>query len=197
MIAEYKKLMFFSGLILIFGLLITNTAAAGDFVLMIKSGRMELADETQTIDVLPRTFSDKSDRTFGLGWEIRNINNVGLGMEYVTYEHEFTPATIDGYAKTQLLMFSARKYFAPSKMFLPFLGIGLGYGLTKYDDGIGDADHDLNYALQVTGGFELQFAEDFGIFLEAKGVASGTDGERDNEFDFSSTGLMAGISFIF
>lgn len=31
----------------------------------------------------------------------------------------------------------------------------------------------------------------------AREVASGTDGEEENEFDFSGTGFMAGISLIF
>ena len=182
-------------LALLFSLLIPATAAAGDFVLMIKSGAMQLSDETQDLDGGIRTFSDKSDRTLSLAWEIRNAKNVGLGMEYITYEHDFTPLA-NSYTRTQVYLFSARKYFTPSKVFHPFAGIGLGYGFSRYNNGI-DVDEDWNLALQLTGGFELQFSDDFGIFLEAKGLASGTDGERANDFDFSSTGLMAGVSFIF
>jgi opacity protein-like surface antigen len=196
MIAKYKKLLFFSGLVLAFSLLTTTTAMAGDFVLMLKLGGMKLADETQVHDAATRTFSDKSDRTIAVGWEIRSAQNVGLGMEYFTFEHDFTPS-VAGYTKTEIYLFSARKYFTPSKVFHPFAGVGLGYGFAKYDDGVGNVDRDWNYALQLTGGFELRFAEEFGIFLEAKGLASGTDGERANEFDFSSAGLMAGVSFIF
>ena len=179
-----------------FSLMLVTTASAGDFVLMLKSGCMRLSDETQFHDGATRTFSDKSDRTLGIGWEVRSENNVGLGMEVFTFEHEFTPSAT-GYTKSDIYLFSVRKYFKPTKVFHPFAGIGLGYGFAKYDDGVGNVDRDWNMALQVTGGFELQFADDFGFFVEAKGLASGTDGERANEFDFSSAGLMAGISFIF
>jgi opacity protein-like surface antigen len=195
MIVKYKKLMMFAGLALAFSLLTSTTATAADFVLMLKSGAIKLADETQLLDGSTRTFSDKSDRTLSLGWEVRSENNVGLGMEYITYEHDFTPLA-NGYTRTQVYLFSARKYFIPSKVFHPFVGIGLGYGFSRYNNGV-DIDEDWNLALQLTGGFELQFADEFAIFLEAKGLASGTDGERANEFDFSSTGLMAGVSFIF
>jgi opacity protein-like surface antigen len=194
--ATHKKLMLFFGLTIPFCLLITGTAVAADFVLMLKSGVMQLADETQTLDGTSHTFSDKSDRTLALGWEIRTDKNVGLGMEYITYEHDFD-ASPAAYTRSQIYLFSARKYFVPSKVFHPFAGIGLGWGFTRYNDGIQHTDEDWNLALQLTGGFELQFSEGFAVFLEAKGLASGTDGERANEFDFSSTGLMAGVSFIF
>ena len=200
MSGKYKKLMLLVGLALTCGLLTTTTVMAADFVLLLKSGGMKLADETQLLDGATSTFSDKSDRTLSLGWEIRSEKNVGIGMEYITYEHDLTkllPAPSAGYTRSQIYLFSVRKYFIPSKVFHPFVGFGLGYGFSRYNDGGGNIDEDWNYALQVTGGFELQFADEFGIFLEAKGLASGTDGERANEFDFSSAGLMAGVSFIF
>ena len=78
----------------------------------------------------------------------------------------------------------------------PFGGIGLGWGYSKFSH-VADVDRDWNYTLQISAGLEIQFAEEFGVYLEAKGLASGSDGERANEFDFSGSGLMAGVSFIF
>ena len=183
-------------LALLFFVCAPNNASAADFVLMLKSGAAFLSDDTQRLDGEVRNFDDTSKKTLALAWEIRNSKNVGLGMEYMTFEHDFNSPSSDGYTRTQLYLFSARKYFAMESMVHPFLGIGLGWGYSKFNR-IGDTDRDWNTALQISTGLEIQFAEEFGIFLEAKGIASGTEGERDNEFDFTGADLLAGVSFIF
>ena len=196
MITGYNKLLLFAGLFLLMTLLFAGNTTAGDFVMILKSGTVELIDETQRLDGETRTFDEYSARTLAVGWEIRNSRNVGLGMEYITFEHDFTSPSSDGYTKTQLYLFSARKYFNMTKTIHPFGGIGLGWGYTKFNR-VSDVDRDLNYVLQISAGLEIQFAEEFGIFIEGKGLASGTDGERENEFDFSGPSLTAGVSFIF
>lgn len=177
-------------------ILIPTSAVAADFVFILKSGAAFLSDDDQRLDGETRDFDDSSNKTLGLAWEIRNSRNVGLGMEYLTFEHDFISPSSEGYTKTQLYLFSARKYFAMDSMVHPFVGIGLGWGYSKFYR-VNDIDRDWNPALQLSTGLEIQFAEEFGIYIEARGLASGTDGERDNEFDFSGPGLMAGASFIF
>ncbi|MEN8142705.1 MAG: hypothetical protein ABFQ82_03795 [Thermodesulfobacteriota bacterium] len=173
-----------------------NNAVAGNFVLMLKSGVARVADETQNLDSEVRTFDEDSKKTLAVAWEIRNSRDVGFGMEYMTFEHDFTAPINSGYTKTQLYMFSARKYFAADKMIHPFGGIGLGWGYTKFNRVV-DIDRDWNPVLQISGGLEVLFAEEFGFFIEAKALMSGTDGERENEFDFSGPALLTGVSFIF
>lgn len=196
MIPMNKKTLGLPGLTLALLLTMAGSAAAHDFAIILKSGSIRLADDNQRLDGTTREFDDNSKRTLALAWEIRNSHRVGLGMEYITFEHEFTPAN-DGYTKSRIYLFSARKYFKPTKAVLPFAGIGLGWGFAKYDDGVGKVDRDWNPTLQISAGVEFQVAEEFGIYLEAKGLASNTDGERENEFDFTSSGLMAGVSLIF
>lgn len=195
MIRGFKLLLLF-GFFLLLVLLSVGNANAADFALILKSGTVQLADDTQKLDDEVRTFDESSAKTLALGWEVRNARNVGLGMEYITFEHDFTSLSSNGYTKTQLYLFSARKYFSVGKIVRPFGGIGLGWGYTKFGRD-GDVDRDLNYVLQIAAGVELQLAEEFGIFIEGKGLASGTDGERENEFDFSGPSLMAGVSVIF
>lgn len=196
MVSKHKNFMVFVGLTLSLAIFTPNNAVAGNFVMILKSGVARVADETQNLDGETRTFDEDSKKTLDVAWEIRNSRNVGLGMEYITYEHDFTSPSSDGYTKTQLYLFSARKYFAADSMIHPFGGIGLGLAYTKFSHDY-DVDRDLNYVLQISAGVEIQFAEEFGIIIEAKGLASGTDGERENEFDFSGPSLMAGVSFIF
>jgi len=190
------KLLLLSGLFLLLALMSVGNATAADFVLILKSGTVKLTDDTQKLDDEVRTFDESSAKTLAIGWEVRNARNVGLGVEYITFEHDFTSLSSDGYTKTQLDLVNARKYFSVGKIVRPVGGIGLGWGYTKFGRD-GDVDRDLNYVLQIAAGVELQLAEEFGIFIEGKGLASGTDGERENEFDFSGPSLMAGVSVIF
>jgi len=171
-------------------------AYAAEFAIILKSGATFLSDDTQRLDGEVRNFDDTSEKTLGLAWEIRNSRNVGMGMEYMSFEHNFDSPSSDGYARTQLYLFSAKKYFAAESMVHPFLGVGLGWGYSKFLR-TGDIDRDWNTALQISTGIEIRPADEFGIYIEAKGLASNTDGERENEFDFSGGGLLAGVSFIF
>lgn len=171
-------------------------AAAADFAFMMKSGNARLWDDKQTLDSVERHFDHSSSKNFGLAWEIRNAQDVGLGMEYLTYQHDYTPPTT-GTSKSQYFMFSAKKYYGAGSIFYPYVGAGAGLVHAKINDGQGNIDRDTNLALMATAGLELRFAESFGFFAEFKGLASGTDGEDDNEFDASATGFMAGVSFIF
>lgn len=196
MLRGCRRLLLLSGLFLLPALVFAGNASGADFVIIMKSGAVQLADDTQRLDGETRTFDDSSAKSLSIGWEIRNARNVGLGMEYITFEHDFTSPSSDGYTKTQLYLFNARKYFSMGRVVHPFGGIGLGWGYTKFNRD-GDSDRDLNYVLQIAAGLEIRMAEEFGIFIEAKALASGTDGERENEFDFSGPSVMAGVSVIF
>lgn len=177
------------------GLTIT-VARAADFAMIVKSGTVQLWDDDQRLDLVDRNFDNNSRRTLALAWEVRNAKEVALGMEYMTFRHDFSPP-VHGRSKTQMWLFNAKKYFSPNQVLHPFVGFGVGWGHAKYDDGQGNIDRDVNVALQATTGVEFRIGKNFGIYTEVKGLASGTDGEEENEFDFSGTGFMAGISMIF
>lgn len=173
-----------------------SAARAADFAMIVKSGTVQLWDDDQRLDMADRHFDDHSRRTLAVAWEVRNAKEVALGMEYLTFKHAFSPP-VSGRTKTQVWLFNAKKYFSPNRVLHPFVGIGLGWGHAKYDDGQGNIDRDVNFALQATTGMEFRIGENFGFYTEVKGLASGTDGEEENEFDFSGTGFLAGISLIF
>jgi hypothetical protein len=176
--------------------LTAGQAAAADFAMIMKSGTVKLWDEDQRLDLADRRFDGHSQRTLALAWEIRNAKEVAMGMEYLTYRHDLSD-TVSGGAKTQVVLFNIKKYFSPNLVLHPYAGFGLGWGHARFDDGQGNIDRDFNLALQASGGVEFRIGNNFGIYTELKGLASGTDGEDENEFDFSGTGLMAGISLIF
>lgn len=188
--------IFVAGLILSSTLLSMSNAVASDFAVMLKGGTTKIADEQQYLDGETRTFDTSSTKNYAVAWEVRNTKNVGLGMEYINYEHEYTSTSNDGYTNTQLLMFTARKFFDINNFIHPFCGIGLGWGYAKFHRA-DDVDRDWNPTLQFSGGVEFRLADGFGFFIEGKGFLPETDGDRSNDFDFSGPSLMGGISIIF
>jgi|GEM_PF-2086961 len=193
---KYRRLTL---LLLVLGCLTTFSAGlaqAADFAMIIKSGTVELWDNDQRLDMEERHFDNHSQRTLAVAWEIRTAKELALGMEYFTFRHGFSPPNT-GHTKTQIAQFTVKKYFSPNQILHPYAGIGLGWGHAKYDDGQGNIDRDINFAMQASAGIEFRIGENFGLYTEVKGLASGTDGEDENEFDFSGTGFLAGISMIF
>lgn len=191
-----RPLLPFLAVLLTVAALPAGPAHAANFAVIVKSGTVQLWDDEQRLDGVERNFASHSQHTLAVAWEVRNAKEVALGMEYLTFNHDFSPAA-NGHTRTQAWLFTAKKYFSPDRVLHPYAGIGLGWGHAKYDDGQGNIDRNVNAALQVTAGMEFRIGENFGFYTELKGLASGTDGEDDNEFDFSGTGLLAGISLIF
>lgn len=167
-------------------------------VLYFKTGNVRLWDENQFLDNVNRDFEEGSSRTFGMGFENRRRRGVALGVEYLNYRHEYTPSnspTIKGQAKTQILNFTARKYFNASRVFVPFVGLGFGPGHTSVSGGA-DVDPEVELTIQLNTGFELRF-DNFGIFTEIKGLYMDVEAQRVPQYDPSGTGLFVGVSFIF
>jgi len=169
---------------------------AADFAVIVKSGTVSLWDTDQLLDSADRDFNRYSHRTLALNWEIRTNKEVALGMEYLTFRHDFTPSD-KGTTKTEIVQFTVKKYFSPAPVLHPYFGLGLGWGYGKFDDGVGNVDRDYNAALSLSTGIEFRIGENVGLYTEVKGLVSGADNQDDNEFNCSGTGYFAGVSFIF
>ncbi|MFN2369075.1 MAG: hypothetical protein ABR605_09040, partial [Desulfurivibrionaceae bacterium] len=89
MISIHNSIKAFLVLAIAAMIFIPTGAVAADFVIILKSGAAFLSDDDQRLDGETRDFDDSSNKTLGLAWEIRNSRNVGLGMEYLTFEHDF------------------------------------------------------------------------------------------------------------
>lgn len=175
--------------------LVSAPAMAGGALIM-KTGNVELWDSTQQLGGSPRTFDDNSARTFALAWEHRSRRGMGLGMEYITYRHDYLPSSGNqGQAKTQILLFSARKYFDASSILHPFVGMGMGLGHTSVTGGA-DIDPDVNFEVQANTGIELRF-DNIGFYAELKGLYNDSSGPSGNRYDPSGTAVFGGMSFIF
>ena len=174
-----------------------DTAGAAETAIIYKGGSATLWDHTQSVNGKNHDFDDWSDKTFAMNIEWRSRKqSLGLGMEYLHYEHDFSSPQINGYTITQALLFSARQYYASIPVFHPFVGAGIGVRHAKNDDRIGNVDRRVHLAYQAMGGFELRLGKAVGIFTEIKGLYSYSS-ENDDDFDPSSVSLLSGISFIF
>jgi len=164
----------------------------------LKGGAMNLWDDTQTLDGVPRALDDVSQRTFVIGWEHRRRNGAAFGLEYLSYRNEFTPPAgpDTGLAKNEVLQFVARKYFAPSSMAHPFLGLGIGTSRTtvSFDSPTAYTKYDWNLALQFNGGVELRLDDNFAIALEIKTLFTDVD---SHHYDPSATGAFVGAAVLF
>ncbi len=175
---------------------LTSSPALAGGAMIMKTGKVQLWDDSQNLGDQPLTFDDSSWRTFALAWEHRGRRGMGLGVEYITYRHSYLPSTSgDGQAKTQIVLFSARKYFDASSIVHPFVGLGMGLGHTSVTGGarIGP---DVNFEVQANTGIEFRF-DNVGFYMELKGLYNDSSGPSGNNYDPSGTGVFGGMSFIF
>lgn len=194
---HFLRLRVFYSLLMLGCLSLGSASAMAGSAIIMKLGQVELWDDSQFLGTQERTFDDRSRRTFGFAWEHRNRRNIGFGMEYLTYRHDYRPATAasGGQAKTQMILFSARKYFIDSGVFHPFVGMGMGIGHTSVTGGP-DLSPDVNFQVQANTGIEFRF-DNIGFLVEVKGLYNDSDGPVNNRYDPSGTAVFGGMSFIF
>jgi len=176
-------------------ILLPGTAAAGG-AFYIKSGVLQLQDTGQVIDSLPRNLDEASNKTIGIGWEVRKKNGLAFNIEYLNYRNEFTPPTSPstGEARADVLQFSGKKYFIDDGVFHPYIGAGIGPGITKISytsGGISITEEDYAIVLHAAFGIELRF-NNLSFFLEAKHIYFNVD---SSQYDPTSTGVLAGMGF--
>jgi len=175
--------------------ILPGTAAAGG-AFFIKGGVMRLQDNGQVIDTLQRNLDETSNKTIGIGWEARKKNGLAFSIEYLNYRNEFTPPTSpsSGEARTDVLQFSGKKYFIDGGIFHPYIGAGIGPGLTHVSytsGGISFTEDDFAVVLHAALGMELRF-DNLSFMLEAKHIYFNVD---SNQYDPTATGVLAGVGF--
>jgi hypothetical protein len=171
-------------------------AAAAGGAFYIKGGVMRLQDNGQVIDALQRNLDETSNKTLGIGWEARKKNGLAFSIEYLNYRNEFTPPTSpsDGEARTDVLQFSGKKYFIDGGIFHPYMGAGIGPGLTHISytsGGISFTEDDFALVLHAVLGMELRF-DNLSFMLEARHIYFNVD---SNQYDPTATGVLAGMGF--
>ncbi|MDH5407317.1 MAG: hypothetical protein OEY00_01755, partial [Gammaproteobacteria bacterium] len=142
------------------------------------------------------------DASFALGADFifYDVAGVKLGGEAFIFENDFSLFGSQGTTLTLMTMFNARKYFLDG-MFKPYIGAGAGVGSVSFNSlPLSGSAAGLN--AQFLLGFDAKFSEVFGVFIEYKNVfyadySGETASGATADFDFSGSGITAGLSIRF
>jgi len=190
-----------SGSTLISAVFVFAAAASGqvlaDGAVMVKGGVVKLADDTQIVDGYNTVHDDTSNRTFSVSFEHRSRRNgMGFGVEYSNYQHDFTNSLGDnGETETHILQFVARKYFFYKSLVRPFVGLGVGWGVTHAEyrqSGFTYDDYTGAFVLQANGGVEFKI-DNFSLMIEAKRFWH--EPGSSNDYNATATAVLGGIGF--
>ncbi len=182
------------GLLFTGGALVALAAApvcARETVMTLKAGAVRINDDTQLLDNATRDF-DAGGPAISITIEGRPRPAIGHGFEYVRFWHDYTPPR-SGDAKSQLFLYTLRRYFNAQHAVRPWIGFGVGAGHTSVTDGA-DVDPDVSPAGQFNAGIEARSGE-IGFWGEIKGIFF--DVSSNIEYDPSGVGAFAGVSFRF
>jgi opacity protein-like surface antigen len=175
-------------------------AAVAAGVVFIKGGAMRLLDNRQTFEAPLHVsygvdLDDVSYKTFNIGWEKRFRHGLAVGTEYVGYRNKFTSSapSATGKADTDVLLVVAKKYFFDSGRFHPYVGGGIGTGVTDvsntYSGGLID-DTNVAFLLHAVIGMELR-VDNLSFVLEAKHLNFAVS-NIDVEYNPTATGIFLG-----
>lgn len=164
---------------------------ARETVMTIKAGSVRINDDTQFLDGAARDF-DAGGPAIAITIEGRPRPAIGHGFEFARFWHDYAPPR-GGDAKSQMFLYTLRRYLNADRPVRPWLGFGIGAGHTSVTDGA-DVDPEISPAGQFSVGIEARAGE-VGFWGELKGILF--DVSSNAEYDPSGIGAFAGVSFRF
>lgn len=181
--------------------------ATSGVVLIFKLGRFTLSSESQTILGSSRNFS-ATNVAYGVEGEWRLQNGFALGVELLGHGQEYSTAgaTGSGDMTVTSFLFNAKKYFRPSAVVQPYLGIGIGSTATDFSPGdsggtAGITGSAVGFAFQGMAGVAFRWRH-VGIYSELKYVSAETEGTdaltgAKETVEASGIGLFGGMNVQF
>lgn len=181
--------------------------AASGVTLIFKLGSFTLASESQTILGRSRSFS-ATNVAYGAEGEWRFQNGFALGVELFGHGQEYSTAgaTGSGDMTVTSFLFNAKKYFRPSAVVQPYLGVGIGSMVTDFSAGdssgtAGITGSAVGFAFQGMAGVAFRWRH-VGIYSELKYVSAETEGTEaltgvKETVDASGIGLFGGLNVQF
>lgn len=167
---------------------------------IVKAGQHSLSKERQpSIEYLNETATfEKDSSAVGLEYEWRTRQGFAIGGEYVEFSHDWRgPFGTSGDLDAFTFMVNAKKYFTVAEWFLPYVGIGIGFGGALYNSSnLVDEEALVGFATQVTAGVEFRFGR-VGLFTQVKRLSSKIEDGYDEQIDISGTTLFGGLAVHF
>jgi len=166
------------------------------FVLMLKTGTLTLAEDTQQILGIDRAFDDTVSGLYSIE-ALYQLPAIAIGGEVIGYSTEFTSAGASDKHDVDVMnvFVNARKYFRSGRRIQPFIGAGLG-AATADISGPTIAGDTFGLAYQLTAGVEFRVAR-VGLQAEVKHIGAETEDENNEKIDVSGTGAFLGVGLHF
>lgn len=183
-------------LLLLGASLTSNSASAGEHVIIVKAGTYTIDDRTQVIDVGPlvSTVFDEDAGTFGVEYDHVFDSGLSIGGGYQSYNMDYTSSAGPGDYYADFLTFNAKAYFTDSS-FKPYIGGSFGLVGTDFDGAI--TGNSVGIAIGAMAGFRWQFSV-VGLYAEYKNFFSADTEDSDNaEVDLAGESITGGISISF
>lgn len=191
--------------ILAAGFSVFTATARAENVILVKAGNYSLNDNRQSITTNWWPSSEltiEEDATLvGLEYEWRFKNGFSIGGEYAESTHSYVERTAFGTVATGdlgqfTLTVNGKKYFKVTDWFLPYVGIGIGWGGVVLDESGTDNDNVyIGLAAQALAGAEFRFGR-VGVYTGAKLVSSEVEDGEDT-IDISGTAYLGGVTIHF
>ena len=163
--------------------------AANKASVIIKMGSFS----TSTSNQLGVVFDTTSSGVFSLEYEARLKKNTSWGVEYISYQNDYSSGA--GNATATHIAGNFRQYFDAGKFVKPFIGAGISAASASLG-GVGSGSAG-GIGFQAMGGVKFPFSKKAFAVLEYKIISANPDDSNGTSIDISGNGLFAGIGFKF
>ena len=163
----------------------------GGFSLILKTGSLSLAKDTQTVLGTDLSFNKSASSPFAIEAYYQFESGLTVGGEYLSYKAEFTPTgSVDAHA----LLANVKQYFYTDSSLQPYIGAGIGVATADISGAIVGTTAGVAY--QLLAGAEYRF-DSIGVIGEARYLSAKTKDSSSQTVDVSGTAIFAGIVFHF
>ena len=171
------------------------TARRASFALTAKAGGYTLSEGTQRWLGLSTQVKTKASSVFAVGGEYELANGFAIAPEILMFKTTWTQSNGNtGKFDGAVVTLNGKMYLATGETFRPFIGAGVGAGVTSFSGDI--TGNTSGAAFQAFAGAELRFNQ-VGLYLEYKVVSAETEDDNSNTVDISGKGAFAGVSIHF
>ncbi len=174
-----------------------------NFGVILKTGKYKRNDisaatvELTTGSIYQFTYDGDASSVAGVEFEYYFGPGLAVGGEYLRFRNSFVATsavnTTFGAHSVDTVLANFKKYFKPTPMFRPFVGVGLGVATDSLN---GDWEGGgLSYAYQLVAGTELRWKY-VGLYAEYKRLTISSDSDV-TVGDVSGSGVFTGLKIVF
>jgi opacity protein-like surface antigen len=167
------------------------------WAVLVRSGSLDLVDESQTLAGVAVGFDMAASGIFGVEGQYRMPSGLTFGAEVLMYEGDMkaTTGSSTGVMEVTTMFANVYQYFRPGAELSPYVGVGLGAALASFSGTVVNGDTS-GMAKQVLLGVEWKF-DSAGVFLEWRRIFAETEDDLGQKANASARGFTAGLGYRF